>query len=92
MTGRKRWTLAWGACVLVLTAIEAAPAEQMSDQLSNDWVQSYGRHHKRCLEWNDTCVNCVRDQFGSDYSCSNIGIACQPQRVKCVKRVNEKTK
>jgi hypothetical protein len=55
-------------------------------------VQSYGRHHKHCLEWNDTCVNCVRDQSGGDYSCSNIGIACQPQIVKCVKRVDEKTK
>jgi hypothetical protein len=34
-----RWTLAGVPCVIVLTALEAAPAELMSDQLSNDWVQ-----------------------------------------------------
>jgi hypothetical protein len=92
MRGHMWWTLAGVACVIVLTAFEAAPAELMSDQLSNDWVQSRGRHNKHCLEWNDTCVNCVRDQSGGDYNCSNIGIACQPQTVKCVKRVEEKTK
>jgi hypothetical protein len=47
----------------------------------NDWVQAYGRQDKDCLEWNDTCVNCVRAQSGGDYSCANIGIACQPKEV-----------
>ena len=56
--------------VILLTALETAPAEPISDELSNDWVQSYGRHNKYCLEWNDACVNCVRDQSGGDYSCS----------------------
>ena len=92
MRGHMWWTLAGVACVIVLTAFEAAPAELMSDQLSNDWVQNRGRHNKHCLEWNDTCVNCVRAQSGGDYSCSNIGIACQPKKVRCVRRADEKTK
>ena len=92
MRGNKRWILAGASAVIMLMALEAAPAELTSDQPSSDWVQSYGRHNKDCLEWNDTCVNCVRDQSGGDYNCSNIGIACQPQTVKCVKRVEEKTK
>jgi hypothetical protein len=37
MRGHMWWTLAGVACVIVLTAFEAAPAELMSDQLSNDW-------------------------------------------------------
>jgi hypothetical protein len=76
-----------GHPLVMLMALEAAPAAELtSDQPSSDWVQSYGRHNKDCLEWNDTCVNCVRAQSGGDYSCSNIGIACQPKEVGCVRR------
>jgi hypothetical protein len=75
----------------MLMAFEAAPADRKLDQTSNEWVQSYGRRNKDCLEWNDTCVNCVRAQSGGDYSCSNIGIACQPKEVRCVMRAGEKT-
>jgi len=90
MRGNKRWILAGASAVIMLMALEAAPAELTSDQPSSDWVQSYGRHNKDCLEWNDTCVNCVRAQSGGDYSCSNIGIACQPEEVGCVRRADEK--
>ena len=55
-------------------------------------MQEYGSRNKDCLEWTDTCVNCVRAQSGENFSCSNIGIACQPKDVKCVRRADEKTK
>jgi hypothetical protein len=66
MRGNKQWILAGASAVVVLIALEAAPAELASDQPSSDWMQSYGRRNKDCLEWNDTCVNCVRAQSGGD--------------------------
>ena len=96
-TGPGELTTTWfkllGASIaVILMAHEAAPAELSPGQASADWMQSYGEHNKDCLEWTDTCVNCVRDQSGENFSCSNIGIACQPKDVKCVRRADEKTK
>jgi hypothetical protein len=54
-------------------------------------VHLYGRTNKACLLWTDGCVNCSRGGAGETYSCSNIGIACQPKGVECVKRADEKT-
>jgi len=61
-------------------------------QAAADWMQSYGERDKECLEWTDTCVNCVRAQSGDNFNCSNIGIACQPKEVTCVRRAEEKVK
>ena len=36
-----------------------------------------------CAEWTDRCVTCQRD--AGKIMCSNIGIACQPQAVECVR-------
>jgi hypothetical protein len=36
-----------------------------------------------CAEWTDRCVVCRRD--AGKIACSNIGIACQPQAVECVR-------
>ena len=70
----------------------AAPAELTPGQAAADWMQSYGARNKECLEWTDTCVNCVRAQSGDNFNCSNIGIACQPKDVICVRRADDKTK
>jgi hypothetical protein len=35
-----------------------------------------------CAVWTDRCVTCSRTTDGT--SCSNIGIACQPQAVECL--------
>jgi hypothetical protein len=83
------WILAGASVGVMLMVLEAVPAELKSD---NDWAQAYGRQDKDCLEWNDTCVNCMRAQSGGDYSCSNIGIACQPHGVRCMRRADKKTK
>lgn len=37
-----------------------------------------------CAAWTDRCVSCERRPEGR-VSCSNIGIACQPQAVQCVR-------
>jgi hypothetical protein len=36
-----------------------------------------------CAAWTDRCVTCQRD--GGKITCSNIGIACQPQAIECVR-------
>jgi hypothetical protein len=74
----------------MLTALEAAASEPTANQASSDWMQNYGGHNNACLEWTDTCVNCVRTQSGGDYSCSNIGIACEPKEITCVTPAGEK--
>jgi hypothetical protein len=40
-----------------------------------------------CAAWTDRCVTCQRE--GGKISCSNIGIACQPQAIECI-QVEEK--
>jgi hypothetical protein len=87
------WFKILGASIaIIFMAREVAAAELTPGQVSADWTQSYGEHNKDCLEWTDTCVNCVRAQSGENFSCSNIGIACQPKEVTCMRRANEKTK
>jgi hypothetical protein len=44
------------------------------------------------LGMDHTFVNCVRAQSGDNFNCSNIGIACQPKDVICVRRADDKTK
>ena len=90
---RATWFKLLGASIaLVLMAHEAAPDEQTPGQVAADWMQSYGERNKECLEWTDTCVNCVRAQSGDNFNCSNIGIACQPKDVICARRADDKTK
>jgi len=87
------WFKVLGASIaLILMAREAAPAERTPGQAAADWMQNYGERNKDCLEWTDTCVNCVRAQSGDNFNCSNIGIACQPKDVMCVRRAADKTK
>jgi len=38
-----------------------------------------------CLEWTDGCRVCARQKDGSD-ACSNIGIACLPQKLRCTRQ------
>jgi Asp-tRNA(Asn)/Glu-tRNA(Gln) amidotransferase A subunit family amidase len=42
-------------------------------------IHQYGEIDKACKAWTDGCRTCARDA-----SCSNIGIACQPQPIKCI--------
>ena len=59
-----------------------------SDDLGLD-LHGYARAHKECAVWTDKCVNCWREVTGGAYSCSNIGIACQPNEVVCLRRFDQ---
>jgi hypothetical protein len=90
-------TTAWfkilvASVAIMLMAGKAAPAELTPGQASADSTQNYGERNKDCLEWTDTCVNCLRTQSGDNFSCSNIGISCQPKEITCVRRDDGKTK
>ena len=37
-----------------------------------------------CQEWTDGCRVCARQKDGSD-ACSNIGIACVPEKARCTR-------
>lgn len=79
------------AIACCIAAMDGAGAdERNSSQKPPDSIQTYGLHNKDCLEWTDTCVNCVRAGARGDFSCSNIGIACQPKKIECLKRSVEK--
>ncbi|MBN9598099.1 MAG: hypothetical protein J0G28_00325 [Afipia sp.] len=38
----------------------------------------------RCARWTDECVNCTRDSADGVPVCSNIGMACQPKKIRCL--------
>ena len=58
------------------------PAEEVS-------LHRFGDSDKTCLEWTDSCRACTRPENG-EALCSNIGIACQPKPILCVRRADEK--
>jgi hypothetical protein len=47
-------------------------------------------HLPGCAVWTDRCVTCQREAGRT--SCSNIGIACQPQAVECVRSESREEK
>jgi len=68
------------------------PSPNVPENLRDLGIQDYGRNDISCLEWSDNCVTCKRDQPAGAYSCSNIGIACQPKNVQCFRRGEEPAK
>jgi len=69
------------AAVLLFTT--TASAQQSAEDAS---VYGYGDIEKTCREWTDICRTCTRSDTGA-VVCPNIGIACQPQAIACVKRI-----
>jgi hypothetical protein len=61
---------------------QPAPADIAAEQAS---MQGYGDRDKTCPQWTDGCITCTRASNG-DPLCPNIGIACQPKAISCVKR------
>jgi hypothetical protein len=59
-----------------------APAEEVS-------LHRFGDGDKTCQEWTDSCRTCTRPESGGPV-CSNVGIACQPKPILCVRRAEEK--
>jgi hypothetical protein len=58
------------------------PASSSPATPADPSVQS-GAGLPACLVWSDGCVTCERAE--GKISCSNIGIACQPQAPRCLK-------
>ena len=52
-------------------------------------LHGYGDSEKTCQEWTDGCRTCQRSDAGEPI-CPNIGIACQPKAITCVRRAEEK--
>jgi hypothetical protein len=92
---RKHFVILCGVLLSLNTSVRAQSQSHESKgpgALSEVGVHKYGQTNKACLVWTDSCVNCSRDGPGETFSCSNIGIACQPKEVECVKHADEKTK
>jgi hypothetical protein len=59
--------------VSVARADQAGPPDDPSAHVFN-----YGKAHPQCARWTDGCRTCAAD------GCSNIGIACQPNEIRCL--------
>lgn len=57
------------------TPADPAAVEQMT-------LQEFGAKNPACVEWNDACSTCKRDDKGVAH-CSTPGIACQPTAPVC---------
>jgi len=72
------------AAMVVVAAVAAdapvAPPAPEPTQASSASIQS---GLPGCAVWTDRCVICQRD--AGVISCSNIGIACQPQTMLCLR-------
>jgi hypothetical protein len=51
-------------------------------------MYGYGDSNKTCAAWTDVCMTCRRAENG-DPVCPNVGIACQPQPIRCIRQVGE---
>ena len=70
---------------------QQAPAESPppASEEHQKHVYNYDKFDLACLRWTDQCRICVRNTSGQDSVCSNIGIACQPKNIECLRRGDE---
>jgi hypothetical protein len=61
------------------------PPEIAAEEAS---MQGYGDRDTTCAAWTDGCITCRRADNG-DPLCPNIGLACQPQPIRCMRKVGE---
>ena len=80
----KRLTSAIGVCVLLL-ALTAAHGADVPATAIPPSIQGYGDHNTSCAAWTDDCVTCER-KSEAEFVCSNIGNACQPKDIRCVRQ------
>jgi hypothetical protein len=75
--------------VIVLLLLAGASAQQPTNPTpaaaEEASLHGFGDRDKTCQEWTDACRTCKRAENG-DPVCSNIGPACQPQAITCVRR------
>ena len=68
--------------IMLIAPLKASAADLPPHRIVPS-VQSYGDSNKSCKSWTDGCVTCKRDEK-VELACSNIGIACQPEGVRCL--------
>ena len=79
---RFRLTLTILAAALSLTGVRAAELEIPPPGKPREL--SVYVNQPNCTRWTDECVNCTRGDGGKAPVCSNIGIACQPEAIRCL--------
>jgi hypothetical protein len=72
----------FAALVTLATAVTAVPVRAAEPAVQAGLAG--------CAVWTDRCVTCSRTAGGA--VCSNIGIACQPEAVACVRSEEEAKK
>jgi hypothetical protein len=81
-------------CALALASMFCISAAECEPPASNEQAKptqpdvNYRQPEadRDCLAWTDSCVNCSRSEAGASFTCSNIGISCQPKQVECTSR------
>jgi hypothetical protein len=74
--------------VVVFCALVVMPAQKHRSEFLNSFELGSSKDTLgACLEWTDGCVNCMRPLLGK-VTCSNIGIACQPEGWQCSRRTS----
>ena len=76
-------------CLLLAASQDSATRDAVAAELplpsaEDISIQAYGDKNKTCQEWTDGCRTCQRSDASA--VCSNIGIACQPKAITCVRR------
>jgi hypothetical protein len=75
-------TIVVAFCHPVAAAELAIPPRLALKQLKDVSVQA---GPPNCSRWTDDCVNCTRDTTDQPPVCSNIGFACQPKAIRCLR-------
>jgi hypothetical protein len=82
-------TIATLAAAMIVVAAVAADVPVASPELPEATAgASVQSGIPGCAVWTDRCVTCQRE--GGAIACSNIGFACQPQALQCVRAEVEK--
>ena len=71
--------------LFVAMSSAAAPSAELPLPRSKPPIPHFNPPIAGCKIWSDGCVSCTQ------YGCSNIGFACQPQEIICIRQENEPT-
>jgi hypothetical protein len=68
-------------------ALAGPPAAGGQYKLPIETIWQFGEREKLCARWTDGCRICLRSA-GGVVSCSNVGIACLPEQLRCTSRLS----
>ena len=73
------------ALALLCICAFGCPAKEAPAPSRDPHVHNYGDTDQSCTRWTDECRTCGRAADRAP-ACSNIGVACQPKKVRCLQR------